>query len=191
MKTKFAKQFGLALLACAILLIAISQPVSADPGDHWHGSPDPDLCNEFNDCIYIFNICYQGSNQTLGSHQESPLQHAVLVEMIGATFGSCTLIQSQRCKLVEVATTIKLGVSHPFSARWRGSISSLRFRDEDGVVFIAPVPGSIHFENGARAGLFSTADASGVTLLSPGTYKVSCFGSSRTAGEEIKVTVTR
>lgn len=182
-----------ALMIAGIPLVADSHPASASPGipGPWHGYPDPDLCNDFNDCIYIFNICYQGRNQTLGSHEENPLQHAVLVEMIGATFGNCTLIQSQRCKLVEIDKTIKLGVSNPFSARWRGNISNLRFRGESGLIFIPPMADSIHFDDGARAGLFSTADRSGMTQISPGTYKVSCFGSGGASGEEFKVTVTR
>lgn len=186
------------ILSSAVFLFP--SPASAGPGlpGHWHGSPDPDACNTFNDCIFIFDICYQGRDQTLGSHVADPLQHAVLVNMIGATFGQCPppppvpLDWGERCKLLDIDSPIFIGPALSFSARWRGNIEGLRFQGPSGIVIINPFEASMHFEDGARAGAFSTMDASGaVPLLSPGNYQVSCMGPGGTLGESISVKVTK
>ncbi len=180
--------FLLVLVACTIFII----PASAGPGllGHWHGSPDPDACNVFNDCIYIFDICYNGQSQALGSHVPDQIQHDVLVQMIGATYGDCPsplITHGERCKLLEIDSPIFIGTG--FSARWLGNIQSLRFKGENSEAFISP-NGSNQFSEGSKAGTFSTMDIVGA-ILSPGQYQVSCVGAEGILGDSISVTVTR
>ncbi|MEX1071469.1 MAG: hypothetical protein WEC37_02485, partial [Anaerolineales bacterium] len=97
------------------MLSASVTSVQAGPGlpGHWHGTPDPDDCNTFNDCIYIFTICYNNQTQTLGSHDPSQLQHQALVDIIGAEFGACeetppkpVISGTGRCKLTGIDAKI-------------------------------------------------------------------------------------
>jgi len=189
---------GLASLFVLATLLGISvTSVQAGPGDpgHWHGTPDPDACNTFNDCIYIFTICYEGGTQTLGSHQDSQEQHQLLVDLIGAKFGACTpaITRSGRCKLTDIDPKIYIGAENLFTASWLGKISSLRFRNADGfIVFVSPITGSLHFSDGKAKASFSLSDPStGLNLVAPGKYQVSCFGVEGSVGDEIKITVAR
>jgi len=171
----------------------------AGPGEpgHWHGYPDPDACNVYNDCTYIFDICYFGETQTLGTYTDNPLQPQALVDTINAkggeaTLGRCPLIPNgQRCKLLEVTSPVTLGIDHPISARWRGNAQTLRFRGPSGIVMAPVIETTVHFSDGALVGSFSNVDAQGLALLSPGQYRVSCFGPGGSSGEEIPVTVAR
>ena len=181
------------LIIVFLLSIAATTPAYAGPGvpGHWHGSPDPDACNSFNDCIYIFDICLNGHSQTLGSHVPDQIQHDVLVQMIGAYYGNCPpplLTHSDRCKLVDVDSPIAIGLT--FTANWLGNIQSLRFTGENGEAFISPISPT-QFSEYKKTGVFSTMDSSGLALLAPGKYQVNCFGSEGTVGESISVTVTR
>jgi hypothetical protein len=190
------------MLILALILAALFSflPTSALAGPglpgHWHGTPDPDACNTFNDCIYIFDICYQGHNQTLGSHVADPLQHAVLVDMIGATFGNCPppppvpLDLSERCKLLGIDSPIVIGTEHTFTASWLGNIESLQFKGKNGVAYISAVSSPV-FIDGKKSASFSAMDSAGFSLLSPGTYQASCIGSDGTLGDSISVTVVR
>jgi hypothetical protein len=183
------------IASIAFLFFLLSpSPAYAGPGlpGHWHGTPDPDACNTYNDCIYVFDICYQGQSQTLGSHVADEIQHAVLVEMIGASFGDCPpppLTHGERCKLIDIDSPIIIGGEQFFSATFLGNIQSLRFKGISGDAFITPL--QTGFADGKKTATFSTMDSSGLALLSPGTYQVSCMGSAGTVGESLSVTVTR
>jgi hypothetical protein len=192
----FGRMLFFAIIASAtfLFLLISPSPALASPGlpGHWHGTPDPDACNTFNDCIYIFDICYQGQSQTLGSHDSNPIQHAILVEMIGASFGDCPpppLTHGERCKLVDIDSPIIIGGDQFFTANFLGNIQSLRFKGESGEAFIAPL--QTGFADGKKTATFSTMDSTGQALLSPGMYQVSCKGLAGTVGESLSVIVTR
>lgn len=189
---KVRRAFTIFILT-AYLIFLFPTTALAGPGlpGHWHGSPDPDACNTFDDCIYIFDICLNGHSQTLGSHVPDQIQHDVLVQMIGAYYGNCPpppLTHSDRCKLLDIDSPIFIGST--FTANWLGNIQTIRFTGENGEAFIPPISPTQFSEN-SKAGVFSTMDSSGLALLAPGKYQVNCFGAEGTVGESLSVTVTR
>jgi len=80
-----------------------------------------------------------------------------------------------KCKLLSVNTPIGLGSL--FEASWIGKLDSIRFRQSGGTIsFVSAIPGTIHFEDGHRAGTFHALG------LNRGRWEATCWGPEGTFG---------
>ena len=83
--------------------------------------------------------------------------------------------QLGKCKLLSIDNPVHIGT--PFDASWIGRLDSIRFRQAGaGTVFIAPLAGTVHFEDGHRAAEFSPFG------LDRGRWEATCWGPEGTFG---------
>ena len=91
-------------------------------------------------------------------------------------------VELGKCKLISIDSVVNIGT--PFAASWLGILESIRFRQLGaGLNFISPLSGSIHWENGFRAGDFSPFG------LDRGRWEASCWGAGGTFGTPLIVFV--
>jgi len=80
-----------------------------------------------------------------------------------------------KCKLLSIDSLLNIGTS--FSASWIGTIDSIRFRQTGaGIIFVPLTAGTVHFEDGHRAGEFFAFG------LDRGRWEATCFGPGGTFG---------
>ena len=95
------------------------------------------------------------------------------------------------CVLTGIDDMIYLGMDNPFEATGKGLLSALRFDYLGGGVAGWLYPSEV-FKNGQLwTANFVNANADGTAAIEPGAYRVYCFGPAGTAGNGLKVEVTK
>lgn len=90
--------------------------------------------------------------------------------------------QLGKCKLLSIDSMLHIGTN--FDSSWIGKLDSIRFRrNMAGTVFVPPLAGTFHFEDGHRAGEFFTFG------LDRGRWEATCWGSDGTFGTAFVVFV--
>ncbi len=84
--------------------------------------------------------------------------------------------QLGKCKLISIPSLIHVGTT--FDASWIGRLDSIRFRQKRaGLVFISPITGTVHFDDGHLTGEFSS-----LFVLDRGRWEATCWGQTGTFG---------